>query len=97
MENGEIRDEQITATSQHEELSGPSNARLNFSPFGWVAKTNDLNQWLQVDFQQQAVITGISTQGRRELDQYVKSYTISFSDDGNNFPGYQAGGELKVS
>ena len=95
MESGEIRDDQITASSQ--ESSYPAlGARLNAR--GWSAKTSDLNQWLQVDFERSTIITGISTQG---LDlglgfEFVTDYTISFSNDEQNFHGYKPQGELKV-
>ena len=100
MENGEILNDQITASS-HYVAFPPSNGRLNLiasfgSQGGWSAETEDYNQWLQVDFQQSTIITGISTQGLQNWDEFVKNYTISFSDDGNNFHAYKAGGVLKV-
>ena len=97
MENGEIRDDQITASSYHSEWYRPFNARLNYALKGWAARTNDLNQWLRVDFQQPANITGISTQGQQiHYVVFVTNYTISFSDDGNNFQGYNEEGVVKV-
>ena len=100
MENGEILDDQITASSHYVGFP-PSNGRLNLiasngNEGGWSAETEDYNQWLQVDFQRSTIITGISTQGLQNGDEFVKSYTISFSDDGNNFHAYKAGGVLKV-
>ena len=95
MESREIRDDQITASSQ--ESSYPaSSARLNAG--AWMAMTSGLNQWLQVDFERSTIITGISTQG---LDmglgfEYVTDYTISFSNGEQNFHGYKPQGELKV-
>ena len=103
MENGEISDNQIIASSSWNYQSRGSIGRLNLIAAGssragsWVSWKNDLNQWLQVDFQRSTIITGISTQGRQDLNQFVKSYTISFSDDRTNFNGFRAGEILKVA
>ena len=101
MENGKISDEQITSSSDWRDNHGPANGRLNFVASNgrtgsWSSGTNDVNQWLQVDFQRSTIITGISTQGRQDHYQFVKSYTISFSDDEKCFNEYKTGGTLKV-
>ena len=100
MENGEIRDEQITASSEWSDEFRASNGRVksNKNAGGYVAWSagGGGSQWLQVDFQKYTIITGISTQGRRSLDEYVKSYTISFSDDGKNFYSYKPMGTIQV-
>lgn len=103
MENGEILDSQITASSQWDVNHGPANARLNFKATGrrtgaWSSRRNDLNQWLQVDFENQATITQISTQGRGSCrcSQWVTSYAISYSNDGIFFQAYQQNGQIKV-
>ena len=95
MESREIRDDQITASSQYSSKP-PSSARLNAG--AWSAKTLDLNQWLQVDFERSTIITGISTQGLYlGLGfEFVTDYTISFSNDEQNFHGYKPRGVLKV-
>ena len=78
MENGAISDDQITASSIWNSESRASNGRLNLIATGhsrtgsWMSKTKDRNQWLQVDFQRSVIITGISTQGRQEVNQFVK-------------------------
>ena len=75
MESGTITDGQITASS---ELSGDhiaSFARLNRVKEGnrggsWSAKTNDVNQWLQIELGSEYTnVTRIATQGRSDLDQ----------------------------
>ena len=104
MENGEISDDQITSSSYFYGAYnyGAANGRLNFvrgsyRTGAWSSQTNDLNQWLQVDFQRSTIVTGISTQGRQDDEQFVKSYTISFSDDEKIFNCYRTGFALKVS
>ena len=97
MESREIRDDQITASSQYR-FYPPSSARLNLilEQGAWSARTEDLHQWLQVNFERSTIITGISTQGLHYGREFVTNYTISFSNDEQNFYGYKPQGELKV-
>ncbi|XP_028411604.1 EGF-like repeat and discoidin I-like domain-containing protein 3 [Dendronephthya gigantea] len=100
MENGQIRDNQITASSEYDIYFGAANGRLNFTPRhgrtgSWSSLYNDLHQWLQVDFQRSTMVTEISTQGRSEHDQFVKSYTVSSSQDGKIFQVYTTGEAVK--
>ena len=100
MQNGLISDSQISASTEWHPSYGPSNSRLFYTPHNgrtgaWSSKTNDINQWLQVDFKQPTAIVGISTQGRANT-QYVKSYTLSYSQDGLSFQAYKPHGVLKV-
>ena len=102
MENGEISDGQITSSSDWHSSHRAANGRLNFvagngRTGAWSSGANDLNQWLQVDFQRSTIITAISTQGRKKYNQFVKSYTISFGDDGKHFNSYKTGNIPKVS
>ena len=94
MENGKIQDDQITSSSDWNKLPA-KNGRLNGSSC-WAAGKNDKNQWIQVDFEKPVVVTKIATQGRGKYDQWVKSYTVSYSLDGNNFKPYQVDGVDKV-
>ena len=104
MENSEISDGQIAAStvwasgSRHH---GATNGRLNFmsSNVRMGARSsgaNDLNQWLQVNFERSTIITGISTEGRQDNSQRGTKYTIFFGDDENLFYGYKCGEMLKV-
>ena len=99
MENGKILDSQISASSEWDAKHGPANSRLNFKAQGrregaWTAKYNDNNQWLQVDLGVQATITEILTQSN--ANQWVKTYTVSYSNDGHNFFAYRVDGVVKV-
>ena len=103
MESGAVKNQQITAYSQYSENHGPENARLNHVADGrkmgaWSAKTNDLNQWLQVDFGRDVKITKFVTQGRQDYKQWVKSYTLFFSTEKEPvFQTYQENGQDKVT
>ncbi|XP_078346807.1 uncharacterized protein LOC144632077 [Oculina patagonica] len=88
MENGQISNESLTATSQLNPISGPENARLNFNR-AWSPEQFDHHQWLQVNFGAETRVTGISTQGDPIVYVWVKSYTLKYSNDGLNFQHYQ--------
>ena len=103
MENGWISDSQISASSQLDPNHGPSNSRLFYIPHNgrtgaWSSKTNDANQWLQIEFSRPTTIVEVSTQGRAGGThiQYVTSYTLSYSDDGVSFQPYKRHGSVKV-
>ena len=93
MENRDLPDAQITASSEYDATHGPSNGRLNFKAGrgktgAWSAKTNDVHQWLQVDLGQEMEVQAIQSQGRQDRYQWVKSYTVSYSNDGITFTAY---------
>ena len=103
MRSGKIQNSQITASSEYTSNHGPNNARLfiiaqNGRKGAWSSKSNDLNQWLQVDFKNQTVVTGISTQGREDCcSQWVEAYTLQYSMDGISLFPYKYNGQVKVS
>ena len=101
MENRKIQDFQITASSEWDANHGPTNGRLNFKAAGgktgaWSAKSNDANQWFQVDFRKETIVSEIYIQGRQDANQWVTSYTLSYSHDGKIFRPYAPNGKLKV-
>ena len=96
MESGKIANGQITASTNYNARQGASNGRLNFKAGGgktgaWSARTNDVHQWLQVDLRAKTEVTAIKIQGRQDYDQWVKTFTITYSNDGTNFKPYQNG------
>lgn len=89
MDSGAIPDSHISASSQYSDYSGVTKARLHFKqtgnrPGGWTSKTNDLNQWLQVNIGRYTTVTKIATQGNR-LNIWVVEYRLQYSDDGVTF------------
>ncbi|XP_078352789.1 uncharacterized protein LOC144637600 [Oculina patagonica] len=94
MESGAILDAQITASSEWSENHAAKQGRLNFQQTGntagaWVAGTNDVNQWLQVDLGSQYFrVTGVATQGRNVWSQWVTKYKLQYSNDKVNFRCY---------
>ncbi len=106
MESGAILDAQITASSQHSENHAANQSRLNFQRTGsiqgaWVAATNDVNQWLQVDLGSQYFqVTRVATQGRNSFgaaQQWVTKYKLQYSNDEVTFWFYMAQGQTKVN
>ncbi|XP_048213738.1 coagulation factor V [Perognathus longimembris pacificus] len=97
MENGQIENKQITASSFKKPWWGdywqPSRARLNAQGRvnAWQAKANNNKQWLQIDLLKIKKITAIVTQGCKSLssEMYVKSYSIHYSDQGVEWKPYR--------
>ena len=97
MENGEIADAQISASSQWGDNRAAIQGRLNFKQFGikqggWSARSNDLNQWLQVDLGSFTTVAGVATQGRNSnkmIKQWVTKFKVQYSDDGVIFQFYK--------
>ena len=93
MKSGNIPDSAISATSSYNKYYGPERARLNTVKSGsfiggWVPKTQDYGQFIQVDLGKIDKITGLATQGREDSSQWVKSYFISYSVEGGPFLPY---------
>ncbi|XP_028401252.1 coagulation factor V-like [Dendronephthya gigantea] len=94
VENGQIQDYQITSSSFCEGLP-PQEGRLHGDAC-WSASGNDKNQWIQIDLSRDKDITAIATQGRKDADEWVKSYIVSYSTDGKEFQCYQDDGVWKL-
>jgi len=98
MESGLIEDSQITASSQFDDNHAAIQGRLNFlaagaKAGGWSSRTNDANQWIEVDLVSYTKVTQIVTQGRNAFNQWVTKYKLQYSDDGVNFHFYQLPGQ----
>lgn len=94
VQNGKIQDYQITSSTSCEGLR-PQDGRLHGDAC-WSAGGNDKNQWIQVDLCKDKDITAIATQGRKDAEQWVQTYTVSYSTDGKEFQYYQDDGVWKV-
>ncbi|OPJ66660.1 coagulation factor V [Patagioenas fasciata monilis] len=98
MENGEIKNNQITASSVKTSWFNtwdPSLARLNQEGKinAWRAKLNSNQQWLQIDLLTIKKITAIATQGAKTLtaENFVKTYVIQYSYQGSEWKSYTDG------
>ena len=95
MENRLIKDAQIIASSEWDSNHAAIQARLNFKAGGgknggWSSGSNDVNQWIQVSLGSYTTLTGIATQGRNAVNQWVTKYHLQYADDGVNFHYYKA-------
>ncbi|KAH1185503.1 coagulation factor V-like [Mauremys mutica] len=95
MENGEIKNAQITASSYKKSWYNswePSLARLNQEGRvnAWQAKSNNNQQWLQIDLLKAKKITAITTQGCKSMsmEQFVKTYVIHYRDESTEWKPY---------
>ena len=91
----------FTASSMYNHYYGPWSARLQAQNRGrtkgaWVAKYRNRNQWLQVDLGVTTRVKRIATQGRYDANQWVKSYTMSYSNNGVRFVPYRRGRRIQV-
>lgn len=95
MESGAISNGQMSVSSQYNVHTGASRARLNLREGvgGWLTLIRDANQWLQVDLGNLTTVTGVATQGRFDLGHWVTSYSLQYSDDGDNFQYYKEQGQ----
>ena len=98
MESGQIRDHQISASSQLDNSRAAFNGRLNVDKEfdAWGSVFTDQNPWLQVDFMVNTTVSAISTQGRKSANHWVKSYSLSYSNNGIDFQFHKENGQIKV-
>ena len=100
--DGRVTRAMFTASSMYNHYYGPWSARLQaqnhgITRGGWVAKYRNTRQWLQIDLGTTSRVKRIATQGRYDANQWVKSYTVSYSNNGVRFYPYRHGRRVKVS
>ncbi|XP_046862160.1 lactadherin-like isoform X1 [Xenia sp. Carnegie-2017] len=99
MENGNIPDRAITASSVYSDkfLAPFARLRRSSSKCSWApAARNRMNSWHQVDFGKVKIITGVATQGSCIGIGFQKTYTFSYSNDGKNWSPYKENGSIKI-
>lgn len=102
MQDGRVSKGMLTASSMYNHYYGPWNARLHARNYGsirggWVAKYRNRNQWIQIDLGVVTRVKRIATQGRYDANQWVKSYTVSYSSGGSRFYPVKHGRRIKVT
>ncbi|XP_035698111.1 uncharacterized protein LOC118431105 [Branchiostoma floridae] len=80
IESGFILDTQLSASSSHDNSTGPENARIGM-PSAWVPAEQNKRQWFQVDFRKRRVLTGVTTQGLGNSNQWVTRYKLEHRKD----------------
>lgn len=96
IEDKRITNGRLSASSYYNHYLAPWHGRLNHR-WSWSVRHRNNRQWLQVNFQEIYRIRGIATQGRRDANQWVKSYALSYGLNGVDFAPYKERGRVKVS
>jgi hypothetical protein len=97
--NGFISSAQITSSTDynaHHDTKGVRLLRAMNPVSSWSALHNNDQQWVQVDLLKETNVTGVATQGRGRYPQWVTTYRILYSNDGNTWTTYEEDGEIKV-
>lgn len=87
LEDGRIRDEALSASSQWHFTTGPQYARLNRDEGdgAWCPKEASDSQYLQVDLGRLTFLTVVGTQGRyahSSGNEFARAYRLNYSRDG---------------
>ena len=101
MEDGRIQDGAVSASTIYSNVCSAKYGRLNrVASSGkvgaWCVKTNNNNQWLQIDLGNPTTVTKVATQGRQDANQWVTSYSLSYSLTGSYWVQYTVRGNKKV-
>ena len=99
MANYAIPNGQVKASTEWDGNHAAIQGRLYYKAIpgkagSWSARTNDVNQWLQVDLGNEFTrVTGVASQGRNGANQWVTKYKLQYSSDGVSFKYYRDAGQ----
>jgi hypothetical protein len=100
MRSGKISDVAITASSTYSSGYKPSFGRLTRvgSSCSWSPTVaGRVGSCFQVDLGQLTTVTGIATQGTcYNLNEWAKSYSVSYGTEPNSWTPYKESGNVKV-
>jgi len=89
LENNEIPDSSITASSRHSATYRASQGRL-YQQGSWIAEGNGARQWFQVDFVNWTKVTGVAIQGNSHgWYLWVTKFKLAYSYDEVFFSDYR--------
>nr|XP_054772179.1 lactadherin-like [Lytechinus pictus] len=81
VENRDVPDESLAASTYGQSNHAPWLARLNLdTAYGWIPTLEDANPFLEVDLQTKHLVTGVITQGHRDLQWWTTSTWLEFFD-----------------
>jgi hypothetical protein len=99
MQSGAISDEQLLASSVSDSSSsahwGFTRARFRENdqvPGGWLAGTNNTEQWLQIDLGKKTLVTGLGIQSPIMESYRILQFKVSVSMDGHTWATLQLAG-----
>uniref|UniRef100_A0A8C4Q4U6 Neuropilin 2a n=1 Tax=Eptatretus burgeri TaxID=7764 RepID=A0A8C4Q4U6_EPTBU len=85
---GEVKDWQMTASSEKGPSHAAALARLMAPHHGWTPKHEVAGEWLQVDLTKEVTVTGVTVQGitnGKGNMSYVRKFFLGYSMDGDNW------------
>lgn len=102
MEDGRIPDTAMSASTIYSRQYAARLGRLNLvaksgNAGAWCVKTNNNQQWLQIDLGTATTVTKVATQGRQDDSQWVTSYSLSYSLTSSYWVQYTMRGKKKVT
>jgi hypothetical protein len=95
LEERDIPDSKMSASSEYDQDTAAKLGRLHTEGNSWTAKENDASQYLEVQFARATTVSAVSTQGRENSDNWVKSYSLSYSTDGETWEQYTENEQVK--
>ena len=101
MTTGAIANHQVRSSSDYNDATSTKFARLTTTTLvgasAWCAKILDTNQWLQINFGKVRRVTAVATQGRSDADQWVTTYYVEYSRNGDDWNTHEdKSGNAKV-
>lgn len=96
LENGQIPDSAMVASSQYNQYYGPERARLRKLTQGsyvggWSPKSSNHGEWIQFDLGNNTKVTRMAIQGRENVNWWTTSYSLSYRVDGGSYEIYNNG------
>jgi len=100
MEDGNIGDKQITASSSFNMSSRASQARLrlasgNATVGAWCAARNSVGEYLQIDLGVVRQVKHIALQGRTGSSEFVRTFYLKYGNNGLDFNTYGENATVK--
>ena len=85
LENGDVLNSQLSASSIHSSDTSYIYGRLNLLPAVscWAANSADSQPWFQVDMLVNKEFSSVAIQGRHNVNQWVTKYRVQTSLDGS--------------
>ena len=99
MANYAIPNGQVKASTEYDGNHAAIQGRLYYKAIpgkagSWSARTNNVNQWLQVDLGSEFIrVRGVASQGGNAYNQWVTKYKLQYSNDGVHFQYYWEQGQ----
>ncbi|XP_031558985.1 hemocytin-like [Actinia tenebrosa] len=102
MQTGIILDKKITASSAFSSNTSASRGRLGLMMHdslagGWRAAENDNSPWIQIELSSETTVTRIAVQGRSDVSQWVKTYSLLYGIRDGKLHDYKNGTVFNAS